>query len=152
MSQQQQQQQESSSSSSSSSKPKRQLRKAVFVKVATIEPGSHGHNVTVLVDSVNVVMERKRHDATMLTIAEALVGDETGCILLTLRNEQIAVAQPGTTINIRNCRVEMFQGHMRLSVDKWGVIERASEPATFAINKENDLSQVEYELVVQPDE
>lgn len=50
------------------------------------------------------------------------------------------------TIIIRNAKIDMFKGSMRLAVDKWGRIE-AAEPAAFVVNEENNLSLVEYELV-----
>lgn len=54
--------------------------------------------------------------------------------------------KPDATIIIRNAKIDMFKGSMRLAVDKWGRIE-AGEPATFVVNEENNLSLVEYELV-----
>ncbi|KAG9133792.1 hypothetical protein Leryth_018384 [Lithospermum erythrorhizon] len=45
----------------------------------------------------------------------------------------------------------MFKGSMRLAVDKWGRIE-VSEPATFVVKEDNNLSLVEYELVTVTDE
>lgn len=52
----------------------------------------------------------------------------------------------GATIILRNAKIDMFKGTMRLTVDKWGRIEVA-EPASFTVRKENNLSLVEYELV-----
>ena len=40
----------------------------------------------------------------------------------------------------------MFKGTMRLGVDKWGRIE-ATEPASFTVKEDNNLSLVEYELI-----
>ncbi|GKA14683.1 nucleic acid-binding, OB-fold protein, partial [Tanacetum coccineum] len=41
---------------------------------------------------------------------------------------------------------DMFKGSMRLAVDKWGRIE-LTEPASFTVKVDNNLSLVEYELV-----
>jgi replication factor A1 len=41
----------------------------------------------------------------------------------------------------------MFKNHMRLAVDKWGLIEAANPPFDFTIANEPNLSTVEYELV-----
>lgn len=38
--------------------------------------------------------------------------------------------KPGTYVTLRNAKVEMFRGNMRLAVDKFGKIEPA-EGATF---------------------
>ena len=63
------------------------------------------------------------------------------------RADQIEVVQPGQTIIVRNGKVDMYKGFMRLAVDKWGKLEKAPEPATFEVNEINNLSALEYELV-----
>uniref|UniRef100_A0A0D9UYU1 Single-stranded DNA binding protein Ssb-like OB fold domain-containing protein n=1 Tax=Leersia perrieri TaxID=77586 RepID=A0A0D9UYU1_9ORYZ len=52
----------------------------------------------------------------------------------------------GATVILRNAKIDMFKGSMRLAVDKWGRIE-ATEPASFTVKEDNNLSLVEYELV-----
>lgn len=54
--------------------------------------------------------------------------------------------KPEATVIIRNAKIDMFKGSMRLAVDKWGRVE-VTEPAKFVVNKDNNLSLVEYELV-----
>ncbi|KAJ6991542.1 hypothetical protein NC653_019651 [Populus alba x Populus x berolinensis] len=54
--------------------------------------------------------------------------------------------KPGATVILRNAKIDMFKGSMRLAVDKWGRVEVA-EPANFAVKENNNLSLVEYELV-----
>lgn len=61
--------------------------------------------------------------------------------------DQIDVVQPGQTIIVRNGKVDMYKGFMRLAVDKWGKLEKAPTPASFEVNEKNNLSAVEYELV-----
>jgi len=135
-----------------------QLRKPVFVTVDQLRPGTHGHNLILKVVTCNVVVEKTRTDGTKIRIAEAVVGDHTGVITLTARNKQIDVVQPGQTIVVRNSKIDMFkqgsrlEGFMRLAVDKWGKLERATEPATFeTVSTQNDVSTVEYELVTVDD-
>ena len=53
---------------------------------------------------------------------------------------------PGTTVILRNAKIDMFKGTMRLAVDKWGRVE-VTEPAKFEVKGDNNLSLVEYELV-----
>jgi replication factor A1 len=57
----------------------------------------------------------------------------------------------GITVTIRNAKIDMFKGSMRLAVDKWGRVEVA-EPADFSVKEDNNLSLVEYELVNVIDE
>lgn len=61
--------------------------------------------------------------------------------------EQIDLVQPGKTVIVRNAKIDMFKGFMRLAVDKWGKLEASPEIANFEVNQENNLSTVEYELV-----
>lgn len=58
---------------------------------------------------------------------------------------------PGATIILRNAKIDMFKGSMRLAVDRWGRIE-VTEPANFEVREDNNLSLVEYELVTVPQE
>lgn len=94
--------------------------------------------------SSNAVLSRPPPRNTR--IAECLVGDETGCIVFTARNEQVDMMKPGTTVILRNAKIDMFKGTMRLAVDKWGRVE-VTEPASFEVKEDNNLSLVEYELV-----
>ncbi|XP_021902240.1 uncharacterized protein At4g28440-like isoform X2 [Carica papaya] len=124
-------------------KSKPEKRKPIFIKVDQLKPGTNGHTLTVKVVSQNVVLQKGRAASPHLRqtrIAECLVGDETGTILFTARNDQ------GNTVNLRNAKIDMFKGSMRLAVDKWGRIED-TEPANFIVKEDNNLSLVEYELV-----
>ena len=58
----------------------------------------------------------------------------------------VDLMKPGTTVIIRNSKIDMFKGSMRLAVDKWGRVE-VTEPAKFEVKEDNNLSLVEYELV-----
>ncbi|CAN7133041.1 uncharacterized protein At4g28440 [Brassica rapa] len=130
-------------------------RKPVFVKVEQLKPGTTGHTLTVKVVDANPVVpvtRKARPGASMgrpsqpSRIAECLIGDETGCILFTARNDQVDLMKPGETMILRNSRIDMYKGTMRLGVDKWGRIE-ATEPASFTVKEDNNLSLVEYELI-----
>lgn len=129
------------------------LRKPTFVKVEALKPSTNGHTLTVKVVNANTVLNKKPRNPTFrgqqnqnTKIAECLVGDETGTILFTARNEQVDLMKPGNTVILRNAKIDMFKGSMRLAVDKWGLIE-VTEPAKFVVKEDNNLSLVEYELV-----
>jgi len=123
------------------------LTKPKFIKAKDLEPGTRGHNLILKVGDVKSVLERKRPDQSTLSISEATVGDATASILLTARNEQIAHLKKGATLILRNAKVEMFKGHMRLAVDKWGKLETASTPLAEEISTTENLSETEFELV-----
>lgn len=72
-------------------------RKPVFVKVDDLKPGTTGHTLVVKVVEANPVETAQRPNrpravlprpAQPPRIAECLVGDETGTIIFTARNEQ----------------------------------------------------------------
>jgi replication factor A1 len=121
-------------------------RKPVFTKVELLKPGTGGHTLTANVLSAKSVLHKGSGGARATKISECLIGDETGCILFTARNEQVDLMQADTTVIIRNAKIDMFKGSMRLAVDKWGRIE-VTEPASFTVKEDNNLSLVEYELV-----
>ena len=58
----------------------------------------------------------------------------------------VDLLKPESTVIIRNAKIDMFKGSMRLAVDKWGRIE-VTELASFNVKEDNNLSLVEYELV-----
>ncbi|GAB2277986.1 hypothetical protein Dimus_012687 [Dionaea muscipula] len=146
----------SAAASNSTGRPQQQqsnakpaLRKPVFVKVDQLKPSTAGHTLTAKVLSSDIVLMKGRSVSQGLRktrIAECLIGDETGTIIFTARNDQVDQLKPGTTVIIRNAKIDMLKGTMRLAVDKWGRIE-VTEPAKFAVKEDNNLSLVEYELV-----
>nr|XP_019705876.1 uncharacterized protein At4g28440-like isoform X2 [Elaeis guineensis] len=67
------------------------LRKPVFTKVDQLKPGTSGHTLTVKVVSSETVLQKGRAASAYLRqtrIAECVVGDETGTIVFTARNDQ----------------------------------------------------------------
>lgn len=63
----------------------------------------------------------------------------------------VDLVKPGATVILRNAKIDMFKGTMRLAVDKWGRVE-VTEPSDFAVKEDNNLSLIEYELVNVADE
>lgn len=55
--------------------------------------------------------------------------------------------QPGANVVVRNGIIEMFRGHMRLVVNKWGKLTShpdgiaSTPPAPTTVNLENDRSE-----------
>jgi len=123
--------------------------KPVFVQVKDLSPASVGFNVIVKVGEIKPIMNRLNLDGTRLRISEAVVGDATGSIILSLRNDQIALVGEGDGLILRNAKIDMVNnGYMRVAIDRWGVIEKVTEEQVqFEINKGENLSEVEYELI-----
>lgn len=62
------------------------LSRPVFCKVGELSPASVGFNLIVKVGKIKPIMNRLNLDGTSLKISEAIIGDATGCIILSLRN------------------------------------------------------------------
>jgi len=77
------------------------------------------------VSEIDVVFCKTRVDGTQVRLAEILVGDESGCVSLRARDQQIdllkAVSGRQGAIVARNATIELYQGrYIRLVVTKWG--------------------------------
>lgn len=73
---------------------KPELRKPVFTKVDQLKPGTNGHTLVVKVINSATVLQKGRSQSQHLRqtrIAECLIGDDTGTIIFTARNEQGSV-------------------------------------------------------------
>jgi replication factor A1 len=105
-------------------------------------------NLTLKVLEATEVLNKRHPDGSSTTISECVAGDASGTITLTARNKQAALCTPGATVTVRNGKIDMFKGTMRLAVDKWGAIKAAEEGADVgAVKTDYNLSAVEYELV-----
>ena len=115
-----------------------------FVKVEGLKTYTRRANLRVRVISKGepkgVVSKR---DGSTHRVAEALVGDETGCILLNLWDEDIGRFEVGDVIQIRNGYVRLFRGSMRLNIGRYGEAEKLEEEMA-EVNTENNLSERQF--------
>lgn len=131
-------------------------RPPVFTTIDKLRPDTSGHNLVVKVVDVKVVLTRQGTRLQQQSrIAECLIGDQTGVIIFTARNEQVDTVQEGEYLILRNAKIDMYKGSMRLAVNQWGKVERM-EKQDFEPKVDHNLSLVEYELVrletgVEPD-
>jgi len=114
-------------------------------KVDGLKPGLR--NVNVVVKLVNVGTPRtvfSRRDRTEHRVAEALVGDETGSIYLTLWDDQIEAYNPDDVLGIKNAYTSLFRGSLRLNIGRYGTVEKVDEEVG-EVNTDNNLSEKRYE-------
>eukprot|EP00474_Spongospora_subterranea_P008532 CRZ08990.1 hypothetical protein [Spongospora subterranea] len=124
------------------------LKKAVFVPLTAIEPDSAGYNLKVKVVSAKTIVDKIRPDGSRYCIGEAVVADSSACCTMTIRGaEQSATAAPGACLILRNAKTTVFEEHIRLVIDQFGLMQVDSDPSHDEVNTANDLSQVAYELV-----
>jgi len=118
----------------------------VNVKVGELTPDSKAVNVTVKVVSKGEVRSTTSgRDYSVHRVVDALVGDETACVILNLWDDNIEKVKEGDTISIKNGYVNLFRGNMRLNIGRYGSFETVTEPQIKEVNTQNNLSNKQYE-------
>ncbi len=126
-------------------------RQPVEAKVGELTPQSRAVNVTAKVVSKSEIREIPMgRDGSAHKVSDALVGDETGVIYLTLWDDNIEKVNDGDTIRVENGYVTLFKGNMRLNIGKYGKLEMAKEPLAGEVNAENNVSSKTYEQERRP--
>jgi replication factor A1 len=82
-------------------------------------------------------------DGQLHQVAEALIGDETGSVLLTLWDENSTRFKPGDIVEIDNGYAGTFKGRLRLNIGRYGNIEKI-ETEIKEVDTVNNLSEKEY--------
>jgi len=85
-----------------------------------------------------------QYDGATHKVAEAVVGDETGIVTMTLWDDQISQVEVGKTYVLKNGYVGFFRNTLRLNIGKYGSIEDSDEEID-ETNMENDISQRVYQ-------
>ena len=121
-------------------------KQPVDVKIGELTPSSRAINVKAKVVSKSEVRNiAAGRDGAPHRVCDALIGDETGCVYLTLWDDNIEKVNEGDTVNIGNGYVTLFRGNMRLNVGRYGTLEIAEEAFEGEVNTENNLSDKVYE-------
>ncbi len=121
-------------------------RQPVEAKVGELTPQSRAVNVTAKVVSKSEIRDIPMgRDGSAHRVCDALVGDETGSIYLTLWDDNIEKVNEEDTIRIENGYVTLFKGNMRLNIGKYGKMATAEEPFEGEVNTENNVSSKTYD-------
>jgi replication factor A1 len=116
------------------------------VKVGDLNTYSRGVNTTVKVVSKTEPREvTSRSDGSAHRVCEALVGDETGSLYLTLWDDAIDEVIEEQVLKITNGYVNLFRGSMRLNIGRYGSYEVADEAPFEDVNLDNNLSSRQFE-------
>jgi len=116
-----------------------------FVKVDALKPSLRSVNVTVkVVDIGDPHSVTSRKDIIVHRVAEALVGDETGSVLLNLWDDQIDTFNNDDVIEVQNGYTSLFRGFLRLNIGRHGTAEKV-DTEIGEVNTENNLSDEKHE-------
>jgi replication factor A1 len=108
-------------------------------------------NVTAKVVSKSEIRDIPMgRDGSAHRVCDALVGDETGSVYLTLWDDNIEKVSDNDSIRVENGYVTLFKGNMRLNIGKYGKLEMAKEPLAVEVNTENNVSSKTYEQERRP--
>ena len=126
-------------------------KQPVEAKVGDLTPQSKAVNVTAKVVSKTEVREIPMgRDGSAHKVSDALIGDETGVVYLTLWDDNIEKVNEADTVRIENGYVTLFKGNIRLNIGKYGKLEQAKEPLAVEVNTENNVSSKTYEQERRP--
>ena len=116
-----------------------------LIKVEKLGPNSREANIVVKVVSKSEVRNVTGRDYSVHRVADALVGDETGSVVLTLWDENIDKINEEATLRVTNGYVNLFRGNMRLNIGRYGSYQILEETPIKEVNTENNLSEKRYE-------
>jgi len=126
-------------------------KQPVEAKVGDLTPQSKAVNVTAKVVSKTEIREIPMgRDGSPHKVSDALVGDETGVVYVTLWDDNIEKVNESDTIRVENGYVTLFKGNIRLNIGKYGKLEQAKDPLAVEVNTENNVSSKAYEQERRP--
>ncbi|MHA1143206.1 MAG: single-stranded DNA-binding protein [Candidatus Helarchaeota archaeon] len=110
------------------------------------ELGPKMYNINLKVKCVEKSEIREvtsKKDGSTHRVAEAVIGDETGAIILTLWDDSIDKVEPDKCYNIINAYTSIFRGNLRLNLGKFGQLEDSDEEIP-EVSLDNNLSDKKY--------
>ncbi len=124
----------------------REERSEEQVKIGDLNTYSRGVNTVVKVVSKTEPRDvTSRSDGSAHRVCEALVGDDSGSLYLTLWDDAIDELVDEQVISITNGYVNLFRGSMRLNIGRYGSYEVLDEAPFEEVNLDNNLSSKQYE-------
>ncbi len=104
-------------------------------------------NLTVTFKLVEIGEPRdvkSRADGEEHRIADAVVGDSTGVVVMPLWDQSIDEMQVGQTYVLKNGYTTLFKGYLRLNIGRYGEVSGSETPIE-EVNMENNMSDEYHE-------
>jgi replication factor A1 len=111
------------------------------LKVSSLKPDLR--NIHLIVKIVNISPSRtiaSKRDNSQHLIADTLVGDENGSVVLTLWDDQISRFKPNEVIEIKGGYTTLFKGSLRLNIGRGKNIDKVDKKID-EVNTSNNLSE-----------
>jgi len=110
------------------------------MKIESLRPYQKKVNLTVKALSKNEAREvTSKLDDSKHQVTEAVVGDDSGTVLLTLWDDDIVRVESGKTYDVVNGFTSLFKNSLRLNIGRYGELKEGSEEIT-EVNEANSLS------------
>lgn len=117
-----------------------------MTKIKDLTPETKRANILAKIVSIGQSKEIASKFGSARKVAEAVIGDDTGTILLSLWEEQISNVAESDVIQITNGYVSLVprrRGCMHLNVGKYGSISKSD--VSVDVNTDVNMSEKEYE-------
>jgi len=114
-------------------------------KLSKVEDlGEHSRDVEIMLKVISVSEKeiiKLESDQKDHEVAYALVGDETGVILLTVWDEAIERIEEDQVIELDKAYVSEYEGKIRLNIGRYGSFKILESASFDDVNLENNLSE-----------
>lgn len=114
-----------------------------MTKIKDLTPNSKQVNILAKVVSVGEPKEVMGRYGESKKVAEAVIGDESAVVTLSLWNEQIGKIARDEIVLVDNGYVSLVRGHMRLNVGRYGNLNKSQDPIE-NVNSQVDMSSQEF--------
>ncbi|KAL1917620.1 uncharacterized protein VTP21DRAFT_4013 [Calcarisporiella thermophila] len=117
------------------------------LNVADIRPGLRTCSLKVRVIQ-ELIRGKLREGGTEITVAEFLVGDKSGCIVIRVKNDALKKFQPNAVLELFRAQIEMInECFLRLDVDPPCEVHVLAPEEEVVVNMEKNVSEVEWQYV-----
>ena len=114
------------------------------MKISELRPFAKKVELTIKAIGKNEVREvQSKLDNSTHKVTEAVVGDDSGTILLTLWDDAIDKVEVGKTYKIANGFTSLFKNSLRLNLGRYGELTDSDE--TVEVNETNNVSDKVFE-------
>jgi replication factor A1 len=115
------------------------------MEVTGLRPFQKKIDLVVKVVQMNDAREvSSKIDNTQHKVTEALVGDATGTVLLTLWDDAINSIEVGKVYSVQNSYTSTFRNSLRLNLGRYGKMEAAAQE--IEVKTDNNISEKELSL------
>lgn len=113
------------------------------MKIGELGPRNRKLNLIFKVVSLGEENEiTSRRDGATHRFIEAVVGDDTGTVIMTFWDDDVGKVEEGKTYELENGYTKTFKGSLRLNSGRYGDIKEVDED--IEVKEDNDMSEKDF--------